>query len=744
MVLISLLACGFGLDGKSETVCVSAYQNCCSGSIAASSLDRGALGVSAEMSCPDGIAGWIIALDGVPIGEGGEAAATKNVTINADLYSLGFEGGEHSLTLSVAGQDGAGLASVAEATFDWDDGSVDTGETGETGETAETSETDSGETGETGSPGLPNLKPGPPELDPSTAGRGDGVVVSFTVYSFGDAAAGASEAEVWLSTDNVLDGGDELLATESVGALDVLTDETVSTLVSVPSDAAYGTWYVIVDVDAADDVGEEDETDNSALAPLEVAGADVEVSSLALASSSGSDDSDVAANWILSNLGGEDVGAFYALLAWSEDEVWDESTDTLLDIWTEDGLAAGEVLPGAGTVHIPAGVDDGYVLLVADANGLLEEMDTSNNQASASYTIASVDLAVSVDALSPSSGGAGEEVEIGFTVRNDGGDRADAFDVTVYSSTDEVYDAADTALGSVSASYLSGGGSSTVTLPLTLPSTLPTGTTWLVVVADSGSAISESDEGNNSDAVSFTVKGIDLVASLDSLSATPTPGTSLYVYWSVQNDGGAASSDTSFDIYLSADATLSGDDSSLGSTSLSALAGGGTTSGSTYVSIPSSLGAGTWYLLAVVDPMGVVTEDDESNNSASTSFSLTGADLYAQIDSTATTTPRPSSTFDVYWSVYNLGDLVADANYVYFYLSTDSTFSGDDNYLTSGTVSALSSGGSTSGTASVTMPSSFSYYGTWYILVVVDATGVVTEGDETNNSGSYAVTISSA
>lgn len=67
-----------------------------------------------------------------------------------------------------------------------------------------------------------------------------------------------------------------------------------------------------------------------------------------------------------------------------------------------------------------------------------------------------------------------------------------------------------------------------------------------------------------------------------------------------------------------------------------------------------------------------------------------------------------------------------------FFLSTDTTWSPEDLFLGSRTVSSLAPGATSSGTTGLTIPAGMTP-GTYYILAKADADAAVAEGHEGNN-----------
>jgi len=85
--------------------------------------------------------------------------------------------------------------------------------------------------------------------------------------------------------------------------------------------------------------------------------------------------------------------------------------------------------------------------------------------------------------------------------------------------------------------------------------------------------------------------------------------------------------------------------------------------------------------------------------------------------------------------ITNEGDAPAPASIADFYLSRDTTVSGDDVYLGSVNVRAVAEGGEVAIPywTTFTLPPGVSSSGTWYIIGVADADDAVSELNETNN-----------
>ncbi|QXE85498.1 S8 family serine peptidase [Geomonas nitrogeniifigens] len=106
----------------------------------------------------------------------------------------------------------------------------------------------------------------------------------------------------------------------------------------------------------------------------------------------------------------------------------------------------------------------------------------------------------------------------------------------------------------------------------------------------------------------------DLVVSGLSSTAQTKNGVTITVKNTVSNIGGASSGGFLIGIYLSSDNIITNSDIYIGSRYVGWLMAGASNTGSTTVTLPSSLGAGTYYIGAIADYNNEVSEQVETNN----------------------------------------------------------------------------------------------------------------------------------
>jgi len=115
----------------------------------------------------------------------------------------------------------------------------------------------------------------------------------------------------------------------------------------------------------------------------------------------------------------------------------------------------------------------------------------------------------------------------------------------------------------------------------------------------------------------------DLMMSALSSPAQAKKGAAISVNSTVKNTGNASSGAFSVGIYLSTDATITASDIYLGSRSVAGLAAGASSAAKTTVTLPTSLGAATYYVGAIADYNNKVEESNESNNISVSTSKLT-------------------------------------------------------------------------------------------------------------------------
>jgi subtilase family serine protease len=98
----------------------------------------------------------------------------------------------------------------------------------------------------------------------------------------------------------------------------------------------------------------------------------------------------------------------------------------------------------------------------------------------------------------------GTSASFSSAIKNQGGP-AGSFTVTFYLSKDNVINTSDTLLGTVTVPSLGGGSTTTVSGSFTVPTSIANAKYFVGVVVDSGSAIAETNETNNTKATGSSI-----------------------------------------------------------------------------------------------------------------------------------------------------------------------------------------------------------------------------------------------
>jgi len=489
---------------------------------------------------------------------------------------------------------------------------------------------------------LSDLSVGGLSLSASVGSPGDAFdaeLASFgNDYDFIDASG--FTASVYFSADSTISTEDTLACSQTwsspVGEPD---DETITC--AVPSVAVGADYYVGVIIDSGDAVSESDEGNNAAVAASVFSVlSNLSASAVTVDTTSARRGERFSLSYTLSNTYDTQT-LFTESVRFSAD-----STITSADVEACRRVVrvaeAGDTprtIPGCAVPDVWAA--DYYVGVLLDGEDRIEELDEGDNAALAGATMSvgtttiggRPDLEVFDVELSEDAGDPGEGLTVDFVVNNDGDGAAGSFDVSVYFSTDEIFDAGDTEACVVSDSGLDGHSSEASSVPCSVPS-LPAGDYYVWVVLDADDVVSEWREFNNADyaPTPYTVspgatRGPDLTAYDATVSAERGDvGDGLEVSVLHTNDGDE-DADTGYyiqiSVHLSLDDVINPGDPVVCDTYVDAIDVGA----STYYNLTSgepgdgghgcevpAVDPGVYYLGVFVDTNDVVDEWNEDNN----------------------------------------------------------------------------------------------------------------------------------
>ena len=263
----------------------------------------------------------------------------------------------------------------------------------------------------------------------------------------------------------------------------------------------------------------------------------------------------------------------------------------------------------------------------------------------------------------------------------------------------------------------------------------------LVTAVGNGTAtITASAEPASGSAAVTVAVGVppapDLVVGSPSVSnSSPLTGASFTLSATVRNQGSGPSAATTLRYYRSADATISGTDTPVGTDAVGALSASATSAESIGLTAPAS--AGRYYYGACVDD--VTGESDTSNNCSSAVTIAVGVppapDLVVGLPSVNNSSPLTGASFTLSATVRNQGSGPSAATTLRYYRSTNATITTGDTQVDTDAVGTLAASGTSDESIDLTAPSSA---GTYYYGTCVDA---VTGESDTSNNCSDAVTV---
>lgn len=347
--------------------------------------------------------------------------------------------------------------------------------------------------------------------------------------------------------------------------------------------------------------------------------------------------------------------------------------------------------------------------------------------------------------VSPASAPIGGTINVGFSIRNQGAATAGASSAAIVYSSDATIDANDQVVARVNvAGLVASGTSSFPTNSVTIPAGAVIGSRFIAVIADSQNAVTEGNEANNTVSIGLNVllpKPDLAVTNLSTSTTSGTPGSTVSVSFNATNRGSAVASTSVVQIYLSTDSTITVGDTLVGMATIQSVAPNTSLPATTTVTIPGTLTVGSYFLGVILDPNGQIDEMDETNNTASSAFSITGQpDLVVDSVIVSPTSVAPGATVSINLIIRNQGPVAAGNASHDIVFSNDATIrSGEDVILVSRSVGPLPPNQTVPISVTVVIPTNQTSLGMKFIGVIADSGNAVAEVSETNNTASASL-----
>ena len=578
--------------------------------------------------------------------------------------------------------------------------------------------------------GVPDLVVDAPAVSNSRPTAGASFRLSATVRNQGNGqSATATTLRYYRSTDATITTRDTQVGTDAVGVLAAPGTSAESISLNAPSDA--GIFYYGACVDAVS--GESDTENNcSAAVTVTVGAPDLVVDAPTVSTSRPTAGASFTLSATVRNQGTGQSAA--TTLRWylSADATVSTS-DTEVGAALVSTLAASRISSESISLNAPS--DAGAYYYGACVESVSDESDTGNNcSAAVTVTVGAApapDLVVDSPTVSNSRPTAGVSFTLRATVRNQGnGQSAAATTLRYYRSTDATITTRDTEVGTDAVGVLAAPGTSAESISLNAPS--DAGIFYYGACVDAVSG--ESDSKNNcSAAVTVTVGAPDLVVDAPTVSnSSPTAGASFTLSATVRNQGTGQSAATTLRFYRSTNATITTQDTEVGTDAVGVLGASRTGAESIGLTAPSS--AGTYYYGACV---GSVSGETDTGNNCSPAVTVTvGApDLVVDAPTVSTSSPTAGASFTLSATVRNQGTGPSAATTLRYYRSTNATISTQDMQVGADAVGVLGASRTSAESIGLTAPSDA---GIFYYGACVES---VSDEPDTGNNCSPAVKV---
>ncbi|MFM7311225.1 MAG: T9SS type A sorting domain-containing protein, partial [Flavobacteriales bacterium] len=552
-----------------------------------------------------------------------------------------------------------------------------------------------------------------------------------------------SMVEYRYSSDNIWSSNDILIGydTSAFNPANLNFAETIN--FSIPSGS--GNFFVLAKSDATSLINEANENNNISSVALSVAQADITVTQTSISSSYVTVGQALTISCVQSIINGSSLSVSPAVeVRWSNDQVWSPATDNLIGTGTSALTASISSETETFSTTAPNTAGTYYLIFRGDVNNIIQESNESNDAVVTVVVNNLPDLTLTSLNAGTSNPYVGQTLNLTCNQVVSNASPSTITSILQYRlSTDALWSADDVVIG-YDTSYVN---STTLSQSENIAYTIPnvSGTRYILARADALSQIAESNEGNNTVAISLTISMADVaIANTGVTSATASVGQSVTI-----NASQSMTNASSLPTLITAEARWSTDavwspttDALLGSTTsnLSSIA---SSEAEIFNCVIPNVTAGNYYILVQADALNVVSTESNSANDL-IAIPVTVVVLPdITITNLAANTVNPFVGQTISISATQLTSTTSSAlsaRMEYRY-STDNLWSTDDVIIGQDTSSLSSAVLSENEFISFTIPSGT---GTRYILARGDAPGLISESNENNNTSTLTLTVSSA
>ncbi len=501
---------------------------------------------------------------------------------------------------------------------------------------------------------------------------GETVNVPVSLQNLGTQDASNVDCELYLSLDGSLDVATDIrVANFTVPLISITAPQDITVPALVPVNISAGDYYLLVSVDAPNAVTEPSEQNNVGVAAARFATA-YDFGAVSVRAPVGArPGQSLQVELTVENRGVPYNGALPVRVVASVNRTIDARDLDLATLSPQLTGANPQLLTLA--VPLPANMAAGgyFVGVTLDPSLTLRQIDPTDNEVISVSAFPNAPDLVPVQVQAPTGAMPGAALPVDLVIRNDGLPYSGPVNVRFISSPDPIYDLNDRLLGDLNSTLnLASGQSQTLPVTLTVPA-LAASNYYVIANVDPLRQVAEVSDFNNTRVSDDTFAAAPDLSVLDIvLPRVVGPGELVSYETRIASTGAAYTGPVSYGLYASEDRTFDSSDIFVGLGTVS-FAGQAEVTGQLDVNFPV-LEPGDYYIGARIDPAGVLSEADETNNTFvdATRFE-TGPDFGVFSVAVSPSTAVPGDTITVTYRVRNYGSAYTGDLEYRIYLSED-------------------------------------------------------------------------
>jgi subtilase family serine protease/CubicO group peptidase (beta-lactamase class C family) len=578
-------------------------------------------------------------------------------------------------------------------------------------------------------------------------------IQDLKIVNDGDAGAGSHQIGIYLSTDTTITAADSLIGEITVDTLPRNGTLTLTATIDVQGlDIPEGIYFIGILLDRSEEVTELSEEDNDCYyegRSLTIGAPNLTCADVGtLTITDGLID---IQDLKVTNNGGIGAGS-HVIGVYLSNNINFTDFDVLIGEINVDTLAAGDTLGVSFARDVSEeDIADGtyFVGFILDKDDEVVEADEDDNddcffndptitfpflpnlRCDSLGTLILDDLVVDIQDLK---------------IVNDGDRGAGSHSIGIYLSTDTTITAADSLIREIAVDTLPRNGTLTVSATIDVQGlAIPDGIYFIGILVDKDGEVTEVSEEDND----CYYEGTRLTFGAPNLTCgevgtlTITDGLIDITDLKITNNGFLGAGSHSVGVYLSTNTNFTSFDVQIGTINVDTLAAGDTltTSFSTDISA-ADIDDGTYFVGFIIDQDDEVAESDEDDNNdcffnePTITFPLVG-DPNLSCNNSGTLTVESGLVTIADLEILNSGDGPAGASFIGVYLSTNTTFTEQDEFILEVYVDPLEAGASDTLTFRVDVDTLPIPAGEYFVGYIIDYKDDVAEINEDDNADCY-------